>query len=219
MDGISPRIIAPSLPADDEAEPMPAPAPRSVRRGFDYAALVRRAHRRAQAAQTSARTEQDPRRATDRRDDADPLDAPPPSAADEPEETLETDPEHRTDETDPAARRHADALAMPFVATLAAQQAHMAQLMHFLANRIADFCSDRAIVASGHWSARLPLDDKLLPECVLHLTLSHFELALRFEARDPAVRRLICAHQAVLERQLETLLDTLDCPRDVSVEA
>jgi type III secretion control protein HpaP len=206
-DGIFPRVIAPDAMQDgDEIKLQPMP----TRRGFDYAALVRRAYQRALAEQSRVQPGAEPRSAT----------SPPEQDGDKAPEAwpAAAHPDPYPDD-EHAQQRRLDALATPFVAALAAQQAHLAQLMHFLATRIADFCSDRAIVASGHWSAQLRLDAALLPDCTLHLTLSHFELALRFEARDPAVRQLICAHQAVLKRQLETLLDALDSPREVSVTA
>jgi len=186
-----------------------------TRRGFDYAALLRRAHQRALAARGGAQTGEAPRSAADARErDGDGASEALPPADDAPPDT------HPAPQPEAhGQQRRLDALATPFVAALAAQQTHIAQLMHFLATRIADFCSDRAIVASGHWSARLRLDTALLPDCMLHLTLSHFELQLRFEARDPAVRQLICTHQTMLKRQLETLLDALDASREVSVTA
>lgn len=231
-DNVFPRIISPD-PAEGDAAPEPAPEPASPaaeRRGFSYAALVRRAQRRMPA--LPADDARAPRHAARRREDdanawpAAASFAPEYESADDPDDAIADEVADATADNAAAADRDRDAsesramrVAAPIVAALAVQQARVAQLMHFLATRIADFCSDEAIVASGHWRARIPLDPSLLPDCVLNLTLSHFELVLRFEARDAVVRQLIYAHRTALERQLETLLDALDSPREVSVDA
>lgn len=230
-DNVFPRIISPDPAERGDAAPDPAPAPPpAAQRGFSYAALVKRAERR-RLALPGGKPPDDPRLARHgvkrTEDDAD---AQPIAASAAPDDASDDEPDDEVADAaaDDAASstrdRHdsdsnAHRIAAPLVASLAVQQSRVAQLMHYLATRIADFCSDEAIVASGHWRARLPIDPSLLPDCVLNLTLSHFELMLRFEVRDAAVRQLIYAHRTALERQLETLLDTLDSPREVSVDA
>jgi type III secretion control protein HpaP len=231
-DPVYPRIIAPELPdLPDSADPAAGSealaairgtgtqAAANARRGFDYAALVRRAYRRAQAQQSLRSGPADSAAAATvhaaadmhgTQDEAEPAGAE--TSDDRPSDDDALDAAY-------ARERHIEALSAPFVAALAARQTRIAELMHFLATHIADFCSDYAVVVSGHWNARLRLDPAVLPDCVLHLTLSHFELRLRFEARNAAVTQLICSHRAALERQIETLLDSLDSPREVSVDA
>jgi type III secretion control protein HpaP len=212
---ISPRII-PAAPADvDEAGHRQAPLAPS-RKGIDYAALVRRARLRGERrmsgtlynareaadeacsgnAAALASAESDPND-DDSHDNADAL----PDA-----ETLTRVRERRLNE-----------LAAPFIAALAQQQARVAQLMHFLAARVADFCADPAVIESGNWSIRIRLDASLLPDCTLHLTLSRFDLTLRFDTRTAEISQLISRHEVVLRNRLVLLLDELNTPRDVSI--
>ncbi|WP_342612097.1 type III secretion system protein SctP [Burkholderia ambifaria] len=218
---MTPPIVNPRIIPAPDADEMPArrPAPGGQRAGIDYAALVRRARLRGDdRAGRGARTPHDvppdaAREAPAERqargadvdvDDAAPQDRAAPSAVDA--------------QADALRERHLDALAAPFLTALSRQEARVAGLMHFLADRIADFCTDEAVAAHGNWSIHLRIDPALLPECALHLTLSHFDLVLRFETPSEPVRALICRHEDTLKQRLVSLLAHLRMPREVAIE-
>lgn len=225
---ITPRILAPDdiAPDADAGAPGYAPPTRGrARRGIDYFELARAAQRRserdalrealrAQATRPVRGTSGDPddRAGGDRNLGAE--DAVPGAEDDEDE-----DPDDGAiGDAAQARAQRADAQAAPFVAALGEAQLRVASLMHFVAAHVADFCSDDAVLANGRWDISLKLDDALLPGCVLHLSLSHFDLTLRFEADSHSTRQLLSQHAHLLKEQLTNLLRRLDTPRDVSIE-
>jgi len=110
-----------------------------------------------------------------------------------------------------------DSTLTPYLQLLAQQQFRVAQLIQFLATRVADFCCDEAICAHGNWTIRIPIAPTLLRSCVLYLSLSHFELTLRFETPDDTTRHLILSHSKILQNHLDQLLEQHDAPRDVEI--
>lgn len=211
---VNPRII-PALAPDADEAPSRRPAPNGQRTGIDYAALIRRARLRSEnRAGRVFRTPHDVSADTSREAPADP------AAPDDDSAVRHDDASPSPDEAhaDVLRDRRLDDLAAPFLAALSRQQVRVAQLMHFLAEKVADFCTDEAVVAHGNWSIRLRLDPSLLPECTLHLTLSHFDLVLRFDTSLEPVRALICRHEDKLKQRLVSLLEHLRMPRDVAIE-
>lgn len=109
-------------------------------------------------------------------------------------------------------------LDAPYLDALASQQQTLV-LADYLASRVADFCTDPAVLAQGHWTMRLTLDPAILPDCALSLTLSYFDLTLRFDTNDASSRQLVLHHADVLKRRLENLLAQHDAPRAVEILA
>ncbi|HTH72794.1 MAG TPA: type III secretion system protein SctP [Trinickia sp.] len=107
-------------------------------------------------------------------------------------------------------------LDAPYLDALASQQQTLV-LADYLASRVADFCTDPAVLAQGHWTMRLTLDPAILPDCALSLTLSYFDLTLRFDTNDASSRQLVLHHADVLRRRLESLLARHDAPRTVEI--
>ncbi|GAA5238758.1 type III secretion system protein SctP [Burkholderia mallei] len=58
----------------------------------------------------------------------------------------------------------------------------------------------------------------MLPDTVLHLVLSRFDLRLRFETPDAATRHLLCTHGATLHARLDTLLAHHGAPRTIEID-
>lgn len=108
-------------------------------------------------------------------------------------------------------------LEAPYLDVLANEQQQLVMLVDHLANRVADFCTDPAVLAQGHWEIRLALDPAILPGCTLVLTLSHFDLTLRFEAELIRSKQLILHHGDVLKHRLEVLLVQHGVPRTVEI--
>lgn len=109
-------------------------------------------------------------------------------------------------------------LDAPYLDALASQQQTLV-LADYLASRVADFCTDPAVLAQGHWTMRLTLDPAILPDCALSLTLSYFDLTLRFDTNDASSRQLVLHHADALRRRLEGLLARHDAPRTVEILA
>ncbi|RKP44567.1 type III secretion system protein SctP [Trinickia fusca] len=105
----------------------------------------------------------------------------------------------------------------PYLDVLANEQQQLLMLVDYLANRVADFCTDPAVLAQGHWEIRLALDPKILPGCTLAMTLSYFDLTLRFEAEQIRSKQLVLHHGDVLKQRLEVLLAQHNVPRTVEI--
>jgi type III secretion control protein HpaP len=96
------------------------------------------------------------------------------------------------------------------------QQQH--ELIDFIVARVADFCSNRAVLVNGHWHIRVPVAPSVLPGCSLTLTLSRFDLSLRFDTSDEAARQLIFGHETTLRKRLDNLMNSWpDGPRNIDV--
>jgi len=106
----------------------------------------------------------------------------------------------------------------PYLDALAREQHTVFLLVDYLAARVADFCSDPAVLAQGYWSMNLTLDPSILPECKLSLTLSHFDLVLRFDTGHASSKQIVLHHGDVLKCRLEALLLRHDAPRTVQIE-
>ncbi|KAG0166423.1 hypothetical protein DFQ30_007218 [Apophysomyces sp. BC1015] len=105
----------------------------------------------------------------------------------------------------------------PVVTQILHAQNQMLDLFRRLAQEIAAFCGDRAINEGGTWEAQLPLDNNLLQETTLNLTLSYLTLSLRFDTADDDTKRLLLAHAPMLERELDALLRAWGTPREVQL--
>lgn len=116
-----------------------------------------------------------------------------------------------------AIERRLEAFAAPCVEAIADSRQEFDGWTRFLVERAADFCCDRAVSAQGQWAVRLTLDPAILPDCTLHLTLSHFTLALRFEAQTNLSRQLVLHHEQTLRAQLAAVLEERGEPRDIEI--
>ncbi|WP_322064451.1 type III secretion system protein SctP [Burkholderia ubonensis] len=191
------RIIA----GEPVAETGGAPAARAARRGFDYAQLMRRS-RVAPAGERAAADEE-------RRRDAS---LPWPDGA---LPSFERDPAALPDAVGREAMARACAGSDAFVNQVFAQRERMVRVAEALATEIAALCGDDA---AGRWEISLPLDAALLPDTVLHLVLSRFDLRLRFETPDAATRHLLCTHGATLHARLDTLLAHHGARREIEID-
>ncbi|KVT17842.1 type III secretion system protein [Burkholderia ubonensis] len=191
------RIIA----GEPVAETGGASAARAARRGFDYAQLMRRSRVAPAGERASADDE--------RRRDAS---LPWPDGALPP---FERDSAALPDAVGREAMARACAGSDAFVNQVFAQRERMVRVAEALATEIAALCGGDA---TGQWEIRLPLDAALLPDTVLHLVLSRFDLRLRFETPDAATRHLLCTHGATLHARLDTLLAHHGAPRTIEID-
>jgi type III secretion control protein HpaP len=106
---------------------------------------------------------------------------------------------------------------MPAVDALFRTQGHFLELARSLAREVAAFCADPAIGDAGNWEVRIPLDERILPDTTLYLSLSRFWLSLRFDTRGIETRQLLFDHSAMLERELASLLNAWGTPRDIEL--
>ncbi|AOL06892.1 MULTISPECIES: type III secretion system protein SctP [Burkholderia] len=201
-----------ALPPPDDATPRTA---RGARR-FDYAALLatrRTVARPVSDAPPASRQQNDPS------DEADPS-----SGRAEPFPLISN--ERDAPASDPAptpaelaecraiAARIASAAAPIATVTLQEQRDHLG-LLGVLSREIAAFCGDPAVAAGGQWEAHVVLSDRILAATELHVSLSHFDLQLRFETQDREARQLLLAHSVALEQELDTMLRAWGQPRTV----
>ncbi|MCA8023430.1 type III secretion system protein SctP [Burkholderia metallica] len=103
------------------------------------------------------------------------------------------------------ATRIANAAAPIASATLQERRNHLG-LLSALSREIAEFCSDPAVAAGGQWEAHVVLNDRVLASTELHVSLSYFELQLRFDTQNSEARQLLLAHSIALERELDSML-------------
>ncbi|PAK10734.1 type III secretion system protein SctP [Burkholderia ubonensis] len=191
------RIIA----GEPVTETGGAPAARAVRRGFDYAQLMRRSRVAPAGERASADDERRRDASLPWRDGALP--------------SFERDPAALPEAVGREAMARACAGSDAFVNQVFAQRERMVRVAEALATEIAALCGDDA---AGRWEISLPLDAALLPDTVLHLVLSRFDLRLRFETPDAATRHLLCTHGATLHARLDTLLAHHGAPREIEID-
>ncbi|PLZ00288.1 hypothetical protein CY652_21845 [Burkholderia sp. WAC0059] len=117
----------------------------------------------------------------------------------------------------PTADRVEAAGASAGPAPLSQEQVQFAHLAEFLLGRVADFCSDPSVLSRGHWHLQVPIDPALMPGCTLHLTLSHFDLRLRFDTSDAMSKQLISQHSDILVKRLDALLRQYGSPREIEI--
>jgi type III secretion control protein HpaP len=92
------------------------------------------------------------------------------------------------------------------------------RLIDFIVSRVADFSSNPAVLARGHWHITIALDPALLPGCELSLTLSHFALTLRFDLSSEHSRYLILKHEPSLRERLDELMQSRsDGPHSIDI--
>jgi type III secretion control protein HpaP len=115
----------------------------------------------------------------------------------------------------PLEPRHAAAPVHGALAVPGTPQ-YQVELVRYLADTVARFCSDPAVAHGEGWQVRLSLDPAVLPDTTLHLNLSPSWLLLRFESDDARSRALVSNHQAVLE---QALAKTLVPCRDIAISS
>jgi type III secretion control protein HpaP len=232
-------IIRPyAIHAIDEEARDASPSPSEARRRFDYAALIRRA--RVGVREPQVRTNQafHAGEASSSADGAHINVRPMPTvdAGEANDLALEQQRDEgkrsslakqtQSDLVEPntlspaeSLEQHLQRLDAPYLDALTRDQHTAFLLLDHLTTRVADFCTDPAVLAQGHWTMRLTLDPAILPDCTLSLTLSYFDLTLRFDSRDTTSRQLVLHHADVLKQRLEALLEQHDAPRTVEILA
>ncbi|HEV3104151.1 MAG TPA: type III secretion system protein SctP [Trinickia sp.] len=87
-----------------------------------------------------------------------------------------------------------------------------------IVSQVADFSSNPAVLARGEWHITVPIDPALLPDCTLSLTLSYFDLRLRFDTASERSRQLILLHETALRKSLEQVVQSrFDAPRSIEI--
>jgi hypothetical protein len=90
--------------------------------------------------------------------------------------------------------------------TLTQDEVRFAKVAEFVLNRARDFCTNDAVLKSGTWQTQFTIDPEIMPECVLHLSLSGSALALRFDTMDGTSRALISKYAGILKDRLAALM-------------
>jgi type III secretion control protein HpaP len=91
---------------------------------------------------------------------------------------------------------------------------HDADVVRYLAETAARFCSDPAVAKGEGWQVQMALDPEILRDTTLHLSLSPHWLTLRFVSADQRARGLVSEHQEALE---QTLGETLVPRREIAI--
>lgn len=204
------RRILPGAPATSQAA-ADAPA-----RRFDYAALARRARARqthagypdAAPATTEDEAERQPMQTLLRREQSD----------DEGHADGTNDVDNQA-----AASQHAALVeqvssgSVPVVDAIFRREGRFLELATSLANEVAAFCADPAVGASGNWDVRMPIDQTILADTTLYLSLSPFQLSLRFDTANIESKTLLLHHSTMLEREIGSLLQAWSAPRDIEL--
>lgn len=127
-------------------------------------------------------------------------------------------------EADEQAARQRDALvqqvssaSVPVVDALLRTQGHFLELATSLASEVAAFCADPAVGSAGNWDVQMPLDKTILPDTTLYLSLSPFQLSLRFDTSSIETKTLLLQHSTMLEREIDSLLKAWSAPRDIEL--
>ena len=207
------RIIAAQLEARERTER----AERSGSRRFDYASLARRA--RARPGQVEARDggESGSQRDSGTGSGSSIFAAGLTDGADRSEdEALELDDDRRENPNLELSDRISRS-TLPVVDAMYRTQGQFLKLAATLATEVAAFCGDPSITANGNWEAQLPLDEKIVPDTILYLSLSPFHLSLRFDTQSARSRQLLLDHSTLLQRELESLLRAWNAARDIEL--
>ncbi len=116
------------------------------------------------------------------------------------------------DSDDGQQHRQEDAADDPAVqALLEARFDHRLRGISDMVGRVCGFSAEL-----GSWSARIPVDDELLPSTVLQLSYSPVQVTLHFETSDWGVREMLRPRTAALECLIQALLPT--CAVAVTVQ-
>jgi type III secretion control protein HpaP len=116
-----------------------------------------------------------------------------------------------------AAAEKLQQLMPAYVAALGERHHTALKLIDFLADRVADFCGDSAVLSQGDWQVTVLLDPAILPATKLQIRLSYFDLHLRFECRDSGEKQLILDHSGILKSRLEVLLASQGVTREIQI--
>lgn len=161
--------------------------------GFDYAALVRHGHDPEHDALAEQRGNPFAVKAEER----------------------DADQNRSSDEATLAGRVGAG--SAPVIEAVYMQQQGFIDLAASIARAVARLSADRFVTGSGNWDLTMRLDPNLLADTVLNLTLSPAALSLRFDVQDTHAKQLLLLHSGMLERELETLLDSWSEPRSLTL--
>jgi len=107
--------------------------------------------------------------------------------------------------------------SVPVVDALFRTQADFLELATSLASEVAAFCADPAIGSAGNWDVQMPLDKTILPDTTLYLSLSPFQLSLRFDTSSVETKTLLLHHSTMLEHEIDSLLKAWNAPRDIEL--
>jgi type III secretion control protein HpaP len=88
------------------------------------------------------------------------------------------------------------------------------QRLEQLANNLATFCNDQAVIDSEGWHVRIPLRPDVLPDTTLDMNVSVHWIHMRFATTDADARRLVSLYSDELEQMLQQALTR---PRDISI--
>ena len=185
-------------------------------RRFDYSALARRARSgRAPVAPSGAEQEaaagdaaRESVRAFHWREES--------SRHPDSDETAQAD-DHAAAIEREAVVQQVSSASVPVVDALFRTQGHFLELASSLANEVAAFCADPAVGSAGNWDVQMPLDKAVLPDTTLYLSLSPFQLSLRFDTSSIEVKTLLLHHSAMLKHEIDSLLRAWSTPRDIEL--
>lgn len=121
------------------------------------------------------------------------------------------------DSAEQADERHRREVAPVGQRKLTPAEVRFARVTEYLLNQVSDFCSDRTVLENGNWQMQMQLDPDIMPGSSLHLSLSGFELMLRFDTSDPVSKALISKHAGTLKQRLTTLLEERGTPREIEI--
>lgn len=100
---------------------------------------------------------------------------------------------------------------------LTGDEVRFAKVAEYVLNRARDFCTNDAVLKSGTWQTQFAIDPKIMPDCVLRLSLSGSELTLRFDSADVTSRALISKYAGILKARLAALMTERGTSRDIEI--
>ncbi|NRO98870.1 hypothetical protein GWC77_23455 [Paraburkholderia sp. NMBU_R16] len=87
-----------------------------------------------------------------------------------------------------------------------------------IVSRIDEFCSAPAVLEFGDWKVNVSLDADVLPNCNLTVSLSRFDLMLRFETPESRSANLIYSNQVALRQSLGEMMQAWPSgPRNIEI--
>ncbi|MBN3825124.1 hypothetical protein G3O00_16070 [Burkholderia sp. Ac-20384] len=82
------------------------------------------------------------------------------------------------------------------------------RMIDAIVRRIGNFCSNPVVLSQGNWHLSVPIDTEPLQNCTVDITISRFDLTLRFQTADLASAQLILRHQTTLRDNLTQAMYT-----------